>query len=373
MSWPTVQNADSGLDGEGLSMGHASGCRAGSASPPARRRWMVGGWPWALPVAAVWPSARRCLRALWIGAGAACIVLLASCAGQEQPISVDLHDTVELPVPSSDRAARDHVLRFGISSMISPGETRNLYTELAGYLGHQLGRRVVLKQRRTYEELNDLLALGEVDLAFVCSGAYVEAHDQFGTRLLAVPVVGDKAVYRSYIIARPGSGVHSLASLRGKRFAFVDPLSHTGYLVPTYLLARDGESPDSFFSSYVFTNSHDNSIRAVADALVDAAAVDSLVYDFVSARDRALARKTEVIEKSEAFAMPPLVVPYSVTPALEAALRSTLLSMHEDERGRSILQELSIDRFVTAADDQYDSIRKMRAFVASHAAGGAAH
>ncbi|NIR02551.1 MAG: PhnD/SsuA/transferrin family substrate-binding protein, partial [Gemmatimonadales bacterium] len=58
------------------------------------------------------------------------------------------------------------------------------------YLGDGTGRRVVLKQRRTYEEVNELLARGELDLAFLCSAQYVETHDRFEARIVAVPVVG---------------------------------------------------------------------------------------------------------------------------------------------------------------------------------------
>jgi pimeloyl-ACP methyl ester carboxylesterase len=51
------------------------------------------------------------------------------------------------------------------------------------------------------------------------------------------------AVYYSYIIVPEASPVRAFAELRGKSFAFTDPLSNTGKLVPTYMLARMNETP----------------------------------------------------------------------------------------------------------------------------------
>jgi phosphonate transport system substrate-binding protein len=233
------------------------------------------------------------------------------------------------------------------------------------YLGEKSNRQVVLKQRRTYGEVNALLARGELDLAFLCSAQYVETHDRFGARLLAVPVVDGKTVYRSYIITGRLSDIDSLEGLRGRKFAFVDPLSNTGHLVPTYLLAMQGERPGLFFDSYVFTDSHDNSIRAVSEGLVDGAAVDSMVYDYMAASAPDLLRGTRIIHRSRPFGIPPVVVPSDIDPDLEVDLREWLLSMHEEPNGRAILQQLSIERFVLGDDSDYDDIREMQAFLAS--------
>jgi ABC-type phosphate/phosphonate transport system substrate-binding protein len=37
-----------------------------------------------------------------------------------------------------------------------------------------------------------------------------------------------------------------------------------------------------------------------------------------------------------------------------------LLTMHQDEQGRRILDRLLIDRFVVVTDDHYDSLREMK-------------
>ena len=67
---------------------------------------------------------------------------------------------------------REAPLRIAFASVISPIETRKSYQKMVDYIARELGRPAVLVQRKTYEELNMLLAGGEADVAFVSTGAY---------------------------------------------------------------------------------------------------------------------------------------------------------------------------------------------------------
>ncbi|MCL5075839.1 MAG: phosphate/phosphite/phosphonate ABC transporter substrate-binding protein [Chloroflexi bacterium] len=250
-------------------------------------------------------------------------------------------------------------LRVAIAGVISPKETLRTYNELLAYLGQRLGRPVQLLQRSTYAEINDLVRSGNVDLAFICSQAYVEGNQDFGMELLVAPQVRGQAVYYSYVIVPYDSPAQSLADLRGKTFAFTDPMSNSGRLSPTYMLLQMGETPESFFKKYIFTYSHDNSIVAVAEKLVDGAAVDSLVYDYTLARDPRYSARTRVIAKSPPYGSPPVVVHPALNAQLKAQLRELFLSMHESERGQQILQGLLIDRFVIPDEHAYDTVRMM--------------
>jgi phosphonate transport system substrate-binding protein len=109
----------------------------------------------------------------------------------------------------------------------------------------------------------------------------VQGGTELGVDLLAAPQVGGETVYYSYIIVPADSDIQSFADFRGRSFAFTDPLSKTGKLSTVHLLWQQDETPESYFAETFYTFSHDNSIRAVADGLVDGAAVDSLVYDYL--------------------------------------------------------------------------------------------
>ncbi|MHB1016987.1 MAG: substrate-binding domain-containing protein [Coriobacteriia bacterium] len=254
-------------------------------------------------------------------------------------------------------------LRIAVAAMTSPKSTFEYYQDILDYIGERTGRPVELIQRETYQEINDLIEQGQLDMAFVCTGAYIEGRDAFGMEILAAPVVYGEPVYYSYTIVNTDSNATGLADLKGTRFAFTDPISNTGTLVPTYLLGQMGETPDTFFSEYIYTYSHDRSIRAVADGLVDAAAVDSLIYDYMEATGDPTIEGTRILSTSEPFGIPPIVVHPDLDPDLKRQLRSIMLEMHADPKGRATLSAIKIDRFEVISDSAYDSVREMQVWI----------
>lgn len=264
--------------------------------------------------------------------------------------------------PSLDTAYSVHSilpLRVAVAAVISPRGNVESYGPLLDYLSQHLDRPVELVQRRTYAEVNDLIRAGQVDLAFVCTSAYVAGQREFGMQLLAAPQVNGTNVYYSLLIVPANSSAQSMADLKGKIFAFTDPMSHTGRVYPTWLVRQLGFEPETFFKRTFFTYSHDDAIRAVTDGLADGAAVDSLVYDFMLLREPALARRLKVIHQSEAFGTPPVVVGPGVRPQLRAELYELLTTLEHSAAGRVVLQSLGIDRFVPVDDSIYDGVRRI--------------
>lgn len=242
--------------------------------------------------------------------------------------------------------------------MISPERTYGVYGDLFRLLAERLGRPLELKQRRTYQEVNALVIRGEVDAAWICTGAWPELGEARAARLLAVPVVDGQPTYRALILAGPGrSGARSLADLRGARFAFTDPISLTGCRYPKLRLAARGERPEQFFGSTLFTHGHDRSIEAVRRGLADGASVDSLIYDFLARRSPEEVAGIRVLERSEPFPIPPLVVPSGAAEAEVARLRRELSALGEDPVGRTLLDALLIDGFASPDERAYERRR----------------
>lgn len=284
-----------------------------------------------------------------------CGVLFCACQ-RDEPHQVRLDERSTLaPAPEEQAPA----LTVAVGSMITPQAGYGYYRQLIDYLSARLQLRVEAIDPGNYAKTNALLASGEADFAFVCGGPYVSGHDSFGLELLAAPVVKGETVYYSYLIVPADSPVRSFAELRGKSFAFTDPQSNSGKLVPTAMLARLGSTPEQFFSSTTFTYGHDRSIQAVADRIVDGAAVDSLIWDYLSAADPKLQERVRVVERFGPFAIPPVVAAPHVPLELREKFRQALLTMHQDPQGQTILQGMHIDRFTPIDDDAYESIRQM--------------
>jgi len=266
----------------------------------------------------------------------------------------------------TEKLSGERPVRIAIGGMTSPREGFVYYKKLLNYIGEKLGRRVEFIDREDYGTINRMLMNKEVDVAFVSSGPYVEGHDEFGLELLAAPQVSGATVYYSYIIVPEDSPVKNLKELRGRSFAFTDPLSNSGTLVPVYMLSRMNEKPGSFFKRSYFTYAHDKSIRAVASGLVDGAAVDSLIWEYENQTNPEFTSKTKIIERSSPYAIPPVVIRHGIEFALKEKLLHIFLNAHNDEKGREILRGMMIDKFVLIDDKSYDSIREMKQWLNKH-------
>ena len=293
------------------------------------------------------------------------VFLIVSHNQPQEAIEVSLYQQSDvLPVQENSAEVsslpNNNLLRVAISGVISPTRTMQSYQELLAHMEQSLGRQITLTLKPTYIEINNLIQGGSVDIAFICSLAYVKGREDFSMEILVAPQVHGQLVYYSYLIVPQNSVSTSLQDLRGGSFAFTDPLSNTGHLVPTYQLSLLGEGPVSFFNRHIYTYSHDNSIVSVANGLVDGAAVDSLVYEHLAVSNPKLISKTKVITRWGPYGIPPVVVSPMLDSRLKQELQELFVNFHNSAEGDKILRSLGIDRFVIVPDSIYDSIREMK-------------
>jgi len=289
------------------------------------------------------------------------LLFLAACTSTDSTVPyIRLSDLETDALTSSASLTSAETFRLAVAPVYSPRQNLALYQDFAAYIGQKLNRPTQLVQGKTYDEINNLVRDGTVALAIVCTNAFLEGQETFGMQALVVPQIKGETVYYAYLIVPADSPARSLADLRGKTFAFSDPLSNTGRLVVVDQLLQMGTTPDAFFGRTIFTYSHDNSIKAVAENLVDGATVDNQVYDFLAASGSPLPARTRIIARYGPFGSSPLVVNPNLAAPLKTQLRDILLTMDSDDTGRAILAQLGIDRFVIPDDRAYDSVRAMR-------------
>lgn len=179
--------------------------------------------------------------------------------------------------------------------------------QMARYIGSKLNLPVETVYRKSYREINEMLGRSEIDIAIICGYAYVVGKDDYGIELVASPTISGRPFYRSYMIVPAASEDKDFFSLRGKRYAFTDPLSNSGYLVPVFWLTQKGEDPDNFFKKYIFTRGHYNSIEAVAMRIVDGASVDGYVWEQAKKSEPGMVSMTRVVMESEESPFTPVV------------------------------------------------------------------
>lgn len=251
-----------------------------------------------------------------------------------------------------------HKLKVVVSAIITPQETFIYYQDLFDYISMKLNYEVEFKQRKTYQEANDLLANNEVDMAFICSLAYVMAKEENTVEILAMPLFNGKPFYQAYIIAHKSSNIKNFQQFKGKSFAYTDPLSNTGKLYAQKRIKELGFNLETYFSKTMYSNAHDASIQLVSKKIVDGATVDGLIFEYLAKHHPEKVKNIEVIEKSEDFGIPPVVVSKKIDAATKQKLKNIFLNLHKDSIGKQILSKLLIDKFIEGNDANYNSIRK---------------
>lgn len=294
-----------------------------------------------------------------------CLILLfifsfVGCDYRDKVSEVNFDDTIELKEPKSSLGSGINIC---VGSVITPKEGYAYYKALLDYIGEKLQMKVNFIEKESYADTNDLLEDGKVDMAFVCGGPYVDGHDEFGLELLVAPQVDEKTVYYSYIIVTKDANINKFEELKGKTFVFADPLSNSGKLYPVYLLRQIGETPETFFEEYIYSYAHDTSIRAVAEGIVDAGAVDSLIWNYMEKNGSPFTKNTKIIKVSPPYGIPPVVVRPALKKDLKEKIKKILLGMHLDKKGKDILEKMSIEKFVEIDDSNYNSIREIKRYL----------
>jgi len=253
---------------------------------------------------------------------------------------------------------RQGELRIGLTAVVVREYVRS-FNDFRDYLSVRTGRPVSFVQRRSYADIMDLLGRGELEAAWICGYPYVQQRNPEYLDLLVSPVYRGAPLYRSLVIVPSDSSARSVEDLRNKAFAFSDPDSNSGYLVPRAMLTEAGYDPEQFFRFTFFTYSHAETVAAVADRMADGGAVDSYVYNLMKKYEPGLAARTRVITSSRQFGFPPIVVHRSLPGDIRDRLRQALVGMSTDPEGELLLERLDLDGFAVVAPTLYDTIRKL--------------
>lgn len=236
-----------------------------------------------------------------------------------------------------------------------------VYELVAEEVGRRLGIATELVVETSYESCER----DEYEVCFVCSLPYVTL-ERRGIRPalpVAAPVLrgdryGGRPVYFSDVIVRSDSPFRSFGDLRGRTWAYNEPLSHSGYGITRYHLLRLGETK-GYFGEVVEAGFHETAIRMVVEGAVDGSAIDSQVLAIATRDDPSLRDALRVVDALGPSTIQPVAVSRRVPEALRNGIRDTLVTMSEAPGVRDRLEAGVVDRFVPVGPEDYDDIRMM--------------
>jgi ABC-type phosphate/phosphonate transport system substrate-binding protein len=250
--------------------------------------------------------------------------------------------------------------RLGFASYLAPN-VLPVYEVVTEEVGRRLGIDTDLVVETSYESCERDVH----EVCFVCSLPYV-TFERRGTAPadpVAAPVLegeryGGRPIYFSDVIVGRDSPFGSFLDLRGRSWAYNEPLSHSGYGITRYHLLRLGET-DGFFGEVIEAGFHEEAIRMVARGEVDGSAIDSQVLAVALRDDPSLREAIRVVEALGPSTIQPIAVSRRVPQDLREGIRAALLGMAEDPAVRHRLAVGLVERLVPVAPSSYDDIRVM--------------
>ncbi len=197
------------------------------------------------------------------------------------------------------------------------------------------------------------------DMGFMGPLQYVIAHEQSGAYPILGEVYGGKAYYTSRIFVRKDSGIKSLADLRGKTIAFVDPISSSGYLYPLDLFKEKGffkDHAEEFFKRIYFAGGDEQAMRAVYNNFVDAAGIGQFAYNLLRPEER-----NEIIYIGESKRLPShcVVVRKDLNGETVNKVRNALMALNDGPNHDLLRYLYNVDGYVEVGPEDFDEVREV--------------
>jgi len=208
-----------------------------------------------------------------------------------------------------------------------------------------------------YNATIEALRAGHIDVALLGPFSYVLATTVAPVEAFAVTVIARtmQPSYKAIIIAGKDSNINSLADLKGKTFAFVDPGSTSGFMVPSAAFIKAGITPEKDFKQVMYSGGHDATIVSVGSGKVDAGCVADRIYERGCAKGLADCNKLKVVWSSPAIPNDPLLYRKNLSEDMKAKIREAFFSVKNLAFG----EMGTVARFDPATDKDYDPIREI--------------
>ncbi len=233
------------------------------------------------------------------------------------------------------------------------------FEPLMEHLEKTLGVKVQAQSASDYAGIITAMAHKHIDFAYLGPKSYTEASEKASAQAVALEKNKEgEPGYYGVVISRKGSGINTLEDAKGRVFAFTDPNSTSGYLIPNVLFYRELKvDPKKYFKEVKFSGSHMASILAVKNGSIEVAATNNIDLDRMAEKGQVSWEDFNVLWKSELIPGSPMCVRSDLPESLKAAFCGALMMFNFNKQG---LDKLQIGGYMPADDTMYDVIRYLK-------------
>lgn len=217
----------------------------------------------------------------------------------------------------------------------------------------------------SYIAVVEAFGTGRADVAALNTYGYIIAHEKYGAEARLITIRYGESTYQAQFLARSDSKIKKLEDLNGKKIAFVDPASISGYLLPLKYLKDRGIKP----KETMFAMRHDNVISMIYQHQVDAGATfysPPEAGEIQDARRLVKSQYPDVEDKIKIIALTtpipndPIVFRKEMPEEMKRTLCAALIKFAQTSEGQKVLKQLSsITALKPVTDKDYDETRAM--------------
>jgi phosphonate transport system substrate-binding protein len=277
------------------------------------------------------------------------LAVLASCC---------MAATVHAAVPDCPDGG---VVHFGVVPGEDTAQLLPIYQRIGKLIADRLGCPVVAQTGTSYTAVIEAMRAHRVDMATFGAFSYVLAHQVADAQAVATFAAADGSPgsYFATITTWPGSGITTLQQVKGKAFAFSDPASTSGHLIPSYGLVKAGIDPDKDIRPF-YTGSHTASFEALRNHKVPVGELNSIAI--AGARLAGFYNPADYVTLWKSAPIPngPIAVRGDLPPAFKARLTQILRTLDlrsMPAHDMKFLGRSDSHAFAPVDDHSYDGIR----------------
>src|SRR5262244_3660603 len=252
---------------------------------------------------------------------------------------------------------------FGLLSTENAAEITRRWSPILAQLEKDLGVKVKPVTATDYRGTIEALKFRKAELGHLGPKSYVEASNNNYANvepLAQLQLANGSLGYRSCLIVHADSDIFSPEDMAGKTFAFNDPNSTSGYLVPSaFFMMELGVDPKKHFSKVTFSGSHEASILAVAAKKVEIASTNLPDLQQLTRENKVPRGALRVIWVSKLIPNDPIVIRKDLPASFKSAIQESLTTMRT--RNPEAFKEIGawLGGFVPADDGKYQVIRDL--------------
>ena len=253
------------------------------------------------------------------------------------------------------QAAGVPVYHFAVHPLHNPGKLTQAYQPLVDYLNGRLqGARLVLEASRDYANFEEKYQARKPDFLLPNPWQTLQAM-QAGYRVIAM--AGEPRDFKGIFVVRRDHGPARPADLKGKSVSYPSPTALAACIMPQYFLHQHGLNVNTDLENR-YVGSQESSIMNVYMGQTAAGATWPPPWRAFQKEHPREAAELKVLWETESLVNNSVMVRNDIPAQVAGQVRALLLGLEGTTEGKSILAGMETARFLPAADEDYDVVRR---------------